>query len=122
LILPYGFKESQRRQKFWFLKNFFKPTKINPLKLKPLYDFAKKQGMLFPSERRVFHMDSSKIPDNFIKGFEDRDCSELSCAKCGYCKTIAAQSVWCDENRRSELLEQFNLIHDMLISGTLWHV
>ncbi len=122
LILPYGFKEPQRRQKFWFLKNFFKPTKINPLKLKPLYDFAKKQGMLFPSKRRVFQMDSSKIPADFIRGFEDRNCSESSCARCGYCEKIAAQSVRCDENCRAELLEQFNQIHDMLISGTLWHV
>ena len=122
MILPYGFKEPQRRQKFWFLKNFFKPAKINPLKLKPLYDFAKKQGMLFPSKRRVFYMNSSKIPADFIRGFEDRNCSESSCAECGYCGTIATQSVRCNENYRSELLEQFKQIQDMLISGTLWHV
>jgi collagenase-like PrtC family protease len=122
LILPYGFEEPQKRQRLWFVKNFFKPTKINPLKLKPLYDFAKKQGMLFPSEQRLFHIDSSKIPGDFIRGFEGRNCSELSCTDCGYCQTIAAQAVRLDENRQMELLDRFEQIHNMLISGTLWHV
>jgi collagenase-like PrtC family protease len=122
LILPYGFKESQKRQRFWFIKNFFKPAKINPLKLKPLYEFAKKQGMLFPSERRVFHIDSSKIPDDFIQGLQERNCSELDCTQCCYCQTIAAQSVRCDENLHPELVKQFNKIHDLLVSGSLWHV
>ena len=121
LILPYGFKEPQKRQRLWLIKNFFKPIKINPLKLKPLYDFVKKQGMLFPSEQRLFHIDSSQIPVDFIRGFESRNCSELSCTECGYCQTIAARSVQLDENRRSELLERYDRIHNMLISGTLWH-
>jgi len=122
LILPYGFKKSQKRQRLWLIKNFFKPAKINPLKLKPLYDFAKKQGMLFPSEQRLFHIDSSKIPDDFIQDFQERNCSELNCAQCGYCQAIASQSVRLDETLRSELLERFEKIHDMLVSGTLWHV
>jgi len=122
LILPYGFKESQKRQRLRLIKNFFKPARINPFKLKPLYDFAKKQGMLFPSEQRLFYIDSSKIPNDFIQGFQERNCSELSCSECGYCQTIAAQSVHCDESLRPELLKQFNKIHDLLVSGTLWHV
>ncbi len=122
LILPYGFKEPQKRQRLWFTRNFFKPTRINPLRLKPLHDFAREQGMLFPSEQRLFHIDSSRIPDDFIRGFESRNCSELSCSTCGYCETIAKQSVRVDENRRLELLNQLEEIHTMLVSGGLWHV
>ncbi|MEJ2702500.1 MAG: hypothetical protein P8Z79_08675, partial [Sedimentisphaerales bacterium] len=121
LILPYGFKEPQRKQRLWFLKNFFKPMKVNPLKLKLLYDFVRKQGMLFPCEERLFHVDSSRIPDDFIRGFESRNCSELNCAQCGYCETMASRAVWVDENRRLELLRSFEQIHKMLVSGSLWH-
>lgn len=121
LILPYGFRESQKRQRLWFMKNFFKPTKINLFKLKALLNFARRQGMLFPSEQRLFHIDSSQIPDDFIRGFHDRNCSESSCAECGYCQTVARQVVQVDEIRRLELLEQLGEIHTMLISGTLWH-
>lgn len=122
LILPYGFKESPKKSRLWFMKSFFKPTKANPFKLQPLLDFAKKQGMLFPCEQRLFHVDSSKIPDDFIRGFESRNCSELSCAQCGYCETIATQSVRLDKTRQRELMARFEEIHNSLVSGTLWHV
>lgn len=122
LILPYGFREPQKRQRLWFVRNFFKPTKINLLMLKPLHDFARKQGMLFPSEQQLFRIDSSKIPQDFIREFDGRNCSESSCAECGFCQTIATQAVRSDETRRLELLEQLREIHTMLISGTLWHV
>lgn len=122
LILPYGFGESHKRGKLWVFKNFFKPTKASPLKLKSLYDFAKKHGMLFPSKKRLFHIDSSKIPEGFIEGFQGRDCRQLSCSECGYCESIAQQSVKLDGTRHSELVSQLEEIHTMLVSGGLWHV
>lgn len=37
----------------------------------------------------LFNLDNSKIPEDFIQGFMKRDCSTISCDKCGYCKAIA---------------------------------
>lgn len=37
----------------------------------------------------VFYLDNKKIPEDFIEGFKERDCSTLSCEKCNYCKKIA---------------------------------
>jgi len=122
LILPYGFREPQKKQRLWFVKGFFKPTKINPLRLKPLHDFARKQGMLYPCEQRLFQIDSSKIPDDFIGGFESRNCSELRCAECRYCEKIAQRSVRADQTRRLELLNELEEINTTLVSGGLWHV
>jgi hypothetical protein len=122
LILPYGFGQSHKRGSLWVFRNFFKPTKASLLRLKSLYNFAKKHGMLFPSQKRLFHIDSSKIPEDFIEGFQGRDCSQLSCLECGYCESIAQQSVKLDETLRSELVSQLEEIHTMLVSGGLWHV
>jgi len=122
LILPYGFKEAPKRRKLWLIRNFLKPTKISLLKLKVLHDFAKEQGMLFPLKEHFFCVESSGIPKDFILGFRGRNCSELNCAKCGYCETIAKQSVRLDETRRSELLNQLAKIDNMLVSGAFWHV
>jgi len=122
LILPYGFKETKKKRMSWFIENFFKPSKVNPFKLKVLHDFAKKQGMLFPSRQQLLYIDSSGIPEDFIQSFQGRNCSELSCEKCGYCQTITKRSVRLDENRRLELISQLAKIHNMLVSGALWHV
>jgi collagenase-like PrtC family protease len=48
LLLSYGFKEPLRREPLWSLRHFFKPRQANPLRLQPLLDLARLQGMLSP--------------------------------------------------------------------------
>ena len=96
LILPYGFQQPPEKQGFWLLRHFFRPGQVNPLKLRPFYALMKSQGMLFALDRSPFHIDASKIPADFIQGFEQRCCSRLACEDCRYCEEIATEAVTID--------------------------
>ena len=115
LILPYGFRQAPQKQPFWFMRHFFRPTQINPLRLKFLFHFIRKQGMLFPVAKRMFTIDSSSIPANFIEGFESRNCAERDCEKCGYCHDIAAKAVSVDPDISKIQLPRLKRIETMLV-------
>ncbi len=122
LILPYGFRQPVRKERFWLLRNFFRPFQVNPAKLKSFYDLIKRQGMLFELDRQPVKIDSSKIPENFIEGFENRNCAMLDCSQCGYCEKIADDAVQIDPVFQREVLERFDEVEDMMVSGGLWDV
>jgi hypothetical protein len=122
LILPYGFREPPRKHRLWLLRHFFRPGQVNPLKLKPLYDMMKSQGMLFALDHHPFHIDASKIPADFIEGFEGRCCSRLSCADCRYCEAIAKDAVSIDPAFRDEQLARLQEARQQLVHGRLWGV
>jgi collagenase-like PrtC family protease len=122
LVLPYGFRQPPRKQRFWALRHFLRPGQINPWKLRPLYALLKNQGMLFALEKSPFHIDSRKIPEDFVKGFEHRRCSARSCESCGYCEMIAANAVTVDSTSREEQVAQLKQVRESLIAGRLWGV
>lgn len=122
LILPYGFSQAPRRQRFWLARHFLRPGQINPLKLAPLYAMLKQQGMLSASDRRPFRIDSSRIPDDFIHGFEPRHCATLDCRLCGYCERIAVDAVTVDPAFRNDQIERLKNIRHSLVRGGLWGV
>jgi len=122
LILSYGFKEPLRKQRLWAVRHFFKPFQVSPLKLKPLYDLMRHQGMLFPTDRPPFHIDSSRIPEGFIRSFENRDCASLDCRECRYCEDIARQAVHLDPEFQRESLERFAAAERAMATGSLWNV
>ena len=122
LILPYGFKQPPRKQSLWLLRHFFRPGQVNPLKLRPFYSMLKRQGMLFPLDRNPFHIDASKIPADFVRGFEQRSCSRLSCEDCRYCEDIASRAVTIDALFRPEQLAQLRDARQQLVDGRLWGV
>jgi len=122
LILPYGFRQPVRKERFWLLRNFFRPFQVNPIRLKSFYDLIKWQGMLFELDHQPVKIDSSKIPKDFIEGFENHDCTMLDCSQCGYCERIADDAVRIDEGFRRKILERFDEVEDMMISGDLWDV
>ena len=78
--------------------------------------------MLFAMEQSPFHIDAGKIPADFVKEFEQRRCSQLSCEACGYCETIAAEAVTVDRAFREEQLVQLREARQALIDGRLWGV
>jgi collagenase-like PrtC family protease len=122
LILPYGFRQPVRKERFWLLRNFFRPFQVSPAKLKSFYDLIKRQGMLFELNHQPVKIDSSGIPKDFIEGFENRNCAMLDCSRCGYCERIADDAVRIDSVFQRELLKQFGEVEDMMVSGGLWDV
>jgi collagenase-like PrtC family protease len=43
--------------------------------------------------RDLFYMDNQRFPLDFLEGFRQRDCSLLSCDRCGYCGQVADATV-----------------------------
>jgi collagenase-like PrtC family protease len=122
LILPYGFPQPPEKQGLWLLRHFFRPGQVNPLKLRPLYAMMKSQGMLFALDRCPFHIDASKIPADFVQGFEQRRCAQLSCADCRYCEEIAQDAVTIDARFQREQSALLGEARRQLIDGRLWGV
>ncbi len=122
LFLSYGFKEPARKERFWLARHFLKPWQVSPLKLKPIFDLASRQGMLSSQAECPIRVDSRKIPAGFLEGFRDRDCSTLACKDCGYCERIAAQAVSVAPDYRDALLQQYAEVESGMATGALWNV
>ena len=122
LLLSYGFKSPVRKESFWALRHFFKPRQASALRLKPLLELARLQGMLSPLPDSPVKVDAQAIPPDFIEGFRDRDCAALDCRACGYCERIAARAVSIAPGYRSAVLEKYAAIDHSLTTGALWNV
>jgi collagenase-like PrtC family protease len=120
LILPYGFKQAPRKQRLWLVRHFLKPSQVNPLRLLSFHAMLKEQGMLFALSENPFRIESDRIPTDFINGFENRSCSELSCDECRYCSDIAAQCVTIDPAWRLQQLNRLRQAKEKLTDGRLW--
>jgi hypothetical protein len=95
---------------------------VNPLRLKPLTELARLQGMLSPLPESPIRVEARHIPDNFLDGFRDRDCASMDCQVCGYCERIAAQAVSISPEYRSEVLRKYAELDDTMVAGGLWGV
>ncbi len=121
LLLSHGFREPQKKESLWALRNFFKPMQASPAKLKGLLDLARQQGMLFPLEENPVRIDSDKIPKDFLEWFKERDCSSQGCSNCGYCAKIAEKAVSISPEFRSESLSRFSEVEKTLTEGSPWN-
>ncbi len=122
LVLSYGFRQPLKRSRFWILRHFFKPFQINPLKLTPLLKVVRGQGMLFPIDRQPVVIDNSRIPDDFVEAFKERDCASTDCGSCGYCERIARDAVHIEPEFSKTSLRQFEEAYRAMASGDLWGV
>jgi len=120
LILPYGFTKAPEKQRFWLLRHFLRPGQVRPWKLRPWYNMLREQGMLFALDRNPFRIDASRIPADFIQGFEQRRCSHLACEDCRYCDEIAAKAVTIDPAFREQQLGRMKQTARTLVDGGLW--
>ena len=122
LLLSYGFKEPIRKEALWSLRHFWKPRQVSPLRLKPLLDLARLQGMLSPLQECPIRIDAQQIPDDFLEAFRERDCSSMDCRACGYCERIAAQAVSISPEYRTAALNKYAEVDDAMATGGLWGV
>ena len=122
LLLPYGFPEPVEKSSLWSLKHFFRPGAIWPWKLKPFFELARQQGMMFPRETRPIRICTDRIPDDFLDTVESKDCEYTLCSECGYCAGIAEQAVEIDSEFRRESLRRLEKIRAELRGGGLWNV
>lgn len=122
LLLSHGFKEPVRKEPFWTFRHFWKPWQANPLRLKPLFELARLQGMLSPLAEYPIRMDAQQIPDDFLDGFRQRDCASLDCRACGYCEWIAARVVSISSEYRTEVLRKYAELEDAMAAGRIWGV
>jgi collagenase-like PrtC family protease len=122
LILPYGFPETPANRWRWLLRHFFRPFQLRPSKLRSVYEIIKKQGMLFPLAEQKIRIHSSRIPADFLKPFEQIDCTMTQCHTCGYCHHIAADAVEIDPAFRQDLLNRYEQLDHEMTTGTFWNV
>ena len=122
LVLPYGFQQPLMKPRFWMLRYFLKPFQINPLKLRPLLNVVRSQGMLFPIDHQPVFIDNTRIPANFLKVFERRNCAASDCKDCGYCERISRDVVRIEPEFREASLQQLQKAHQGMTSGSLWGV
>lgn len=122
LILPYGFRQAPKKQRFWLIRHFLRPGQISPRTLWSFRRILSEQGTLYAVAENPFRIDSSKIPADFIRGFENRLCSRLSCTECRYCEEIAAAAVRIEPTFRREQLKRLQGARGKLTGGGAWGV
>jgi hypothetical protein len=120
LLFSYGFKEPVKKESYWTLRHFWKPRQLSPLRLKPLLELARLQGMLSPVPECPVRIDALKIPEHFLDGFRDRDCASMDCQSCVYCEQIAAQAVTVSPEYRMAVLEKYAQVDAAMATGGLW--
>ncbi len=122
LLLSYGFKNPVHKESHWTLRHFWKPWQVNPLRLKPMRDLARLQGWLSQLTECPIRVDAQQIPENFLDGFQGRDCASMDCRVCGYCERIAGQAVSILPEYRTEVLRKYAEMDDAMATGGLWGV
>ncbi len=120
LLLSYGFKETIRKESFWTLRHFWKPRQVRSLRLTPLRDLARLQGLLVPLPENPIRLEARRIPENFLEGFRNRDCAAMDCRACGYCEEIAARAVSVAPDYRTAVLKKYAEIDAAMVTGALW--
>ncbi|MBI2843806.1 MAG: U32 family peptidase [Armatimonadetes bacterium] len=126
LVLCYGYRDAHsagqpRRNRLWEMREFFKPWKINPLRLLPLKSLAKLQGMIYSysGSDSLFHIDNRAL-DGFIEKFLQECCVNLECADCRYCHDYAERAVTLDAGYRDRCLDLASRLVDDLRTGGMW--
>jgi collagenase-like PrtC family protease len=122
LLLSYGFKEPVRKESLWAMRHFWKPRQANPLRLKPLLDLARLQGMLSPLPESPIRVNARQIPENFLDGFRHCDCASMDCGTCGYCERIAEKAVSIAPEYRTAVLGKYAEMDNTMVTGGLWNV
>ena len=92
------------------------------MRLKPLLELARLQGMLSPLPECPVRIETRRIPTDFLDGFRNRDCAVLDCRTCGYCERIAAQAVSVAPEYRATVLGKYAEMDAAMATGGLWGV
>ncbi|MBF0298402.1 MAG: U32 family peptidase [Oligoflexia bacterium] len=88
---------------FKILKYFFRPTKINILKLYKLYSNL-------PTDDFNLNIDNQKL-GCFIDQFKNNQCNRNnSCHECGYCKSWGNKVITFNENKKNMVIKNYEKI------------
>ena len=125
LIQGFGFKTETKRKAhhlFFNLSFFFRPSKVNPLRLLNLKELCEKKGMLMPSEGEPpVYIDNRKL-DDFIKPFLKRSCRNLRCGRdCRHCHAYAEKAITIDPRFAEECLGLHEKIDEEMLTGKMWN-
>jgi len=120
ILLPYGFKQPVKRQRFWMLRHFIKPWQVSLRRGRKILDLIKSQGMLFATADSPIRIDSAAIPVDFLESFQGRDCAMRDCNECRYCERIAEQAVHIDPTFREQSLGKYKDVEKSMATGSLW--
>lgn len=69
----------------------------------------------------LYCLHNKKIPDNFIKSFEHRECETTSCDKCGYCKNVIdfALERTADKEEVDEIVNKLAVVREKITDGSI---
>lgn len=126
LVQCYGYKDARSkaqtsRGRFWDLKEFIKPWKIDPVRLLPLKELAVLQGMIYarPEGESPVYICNANL-DGFIDRFVKDNCLNLNCGECRYCDDYASKAVRVDTDYRRKCLELAGQLLSDMRSGRMW--
>lgn len=126
LVQCYGYKESRsktqpKRSKLWDLREFVRPWTIDPVRLLPLKELAKLQGMIYArqEEDAPLYLDNDKL-NGFIGRFVKDNCQNLNCNECRYCYDFADKALHIDPEYRDKCLSLANQLLSDMSSGRMW--
>jgi collagenase-like PrtC family protease len=70
--------------------------------------------------RDLFFLDNQRFPADFLDGFEKRDCSVLSCDRCGYCERVADATVTTtDKVAGDAALQKLHDVRSRIVDGSI---
>jgi collagenase-like PrtC family protease len=70
--------------------------------------------------RDLFYVDNQRFPKDFLEGFRRRDCSTLSCDRCGYCQQVADATVTVtDKSRVDAALKKLKDVRSRIVEGSI---
>lgn len=115
----YDGADSNIKSRLRLFFTFFRPAKINPLKLIKIKRIIEKQKMLVSKlESPPVFIDNRKL-DGFLEG-HPLSCRNRDCMECRYCIDVASKSVSIDERYRQELISLYEDMLSELTTGRLW--
>lgn len=90
----------------------------NPRDREKVEKFLGVLSILIPD---MYYLDNKKIPDNFLAEFTKRDCTRMSCRKCGYCKNVADQVITKTESEEKiqGTINMLNGVRQEIIDGSI---
>jgi collagenase-like PrtC family protease len=65
------------------------------------------------------YMDGSKL-EGFLEHFRKIDCSITDCESCGYCRRMAEKALVIDEDKRGEMIREYESFFNEFLSGGIF--
>ena len=122
ILFSWGFKKHPPNFSWWHFMRTFGPWNVSPRRYRMMQDFLRLQGFFYTQDHMPVHIDSRKIPADFIEHFKRGNCADRACEQCGYCERIAREAVSIEPEFLEQVLPMYERIESLLVSGEMWGV